>query len=317
MDAPLLERTAVLSCTHDHFLLMSRGTLSISHPKAVASVKLACHVLLKENSQLPWLITLCRFVTKLMKDYSHTMCTFAAYFSIMSAVLTYGWAFDYSLFVAVIVLFCFLGQTLGLCVLEMWSACKQSNNLRVEKPVALDSYKLFTRSILLGLYSALSTIIFYLLLRSTHVWSDSFHLTSLSLGQVDPITYIVRRNQQRAAVFMQSGVFSLALVYFFRTDMLKRLYGYLSLLLSFVFVLPIMLIGVYANWSFAHFASVGWGWFLAIVIYDIIWLIPFEIWKRIVYRASQYRGLAKVVGWTFKKWQDAKQKFNRLVQRLE
>jgi len=99
--------------------------------------------------------------------------------------------------------------------------------------------------------------------------------------------------------------------------MLKRLYGYLSLLLSIVFVLPIMLIGVYANWSFAHFASVGWGWFLAIVIYDIIWLIPFEIWKRIVYRASQYRGLAKVVSWTFKKWQDAKQKFNRLVQRLE
>ncbi|GJQ13974.1 hypothetical protein GpartN1_g5765.t1 [Galdieria partita] len=320
LDAPTLKRTAVVCCTYDHILLTSRGTLSISHPKAVAAVKLTSQVLAKENNdvQLPWLISLCRYTTKLIKDYSQAACIFAAYFSIMSAILTYGWAFDYSLFVAVIVLFCFLGETLCICGVEIWSLYKQGNVTdRIPKPVALDFYDLFLRSILLGLYGALSSIIFYFLIHNTNVWSDSFHLSSLSLPQVDSVAYVFHRNQQKSAMLIQSGVFSLSLVYFIRTDIWKVSYGYLSLLLGVLFVLPVTFIGVYANWSFAHIASVGWAWFLAIFIYDIIWLIPFELWKRISYRLSKYRGLENVVNWVYMQWQNGKRRLSLLIQRLE
>ncbi|EME29519.1 H+-transporting P-type ATPase [Galdieria sulphuraria] len=320
LDAPILKHTAVIGCTYDHILLTSRGILSISHPKAVAAVKLTSQVITKESDyfHLSWLISFCRYATKMFNDYAQTACIFAAYFCIMTAVLTYGWAFDYSLFVAVIVLFCFLGETLCICGIEIWNIRKQGNvTERNSKPIGLDFYELFIRSILLSIYSALSSIIFYLLIHNTHVWSDSFHLSSLSLPQIDSVAYAVHRNQQRSAMFMQSGVFSLSLVYFIRTDIWKIPYGYLSLLSGVLFMLPIIFIGVYANWSFAHIASIGWAWFLAVLIYNIIWLIPFEVWKRVSYRSSKYIGLANLVTWVYKQWQNGKHKLNILVQRLE
>eukprot|EP00871_Galdieria_phlegrea_P002296 jgi/Galph1/3067/GphlegSOOS_G1750.1 len=184
ISGPTFERTAVVGCTFDHIILMSRGVVAISLPKAIAAVKALSHISFKETNgtEMASIIFNSQYIIGLLEDYMLAASTLATYFTIMSAVLTYGWGLEYSLFMAVIVMLCVVGSLLCMLVTETFFFQRNPERyLEKRRTVLFSRYEIAFRSIFLGLYGAISTIIFYLLVENTNFWCDNLPLKCLKV----------------------------------------------------------------------------------------------------------------------------------------
>jgi len=139
----------------------------------------------------------------------------------------------------------------------------------------------FAHATVYGIFSALSTIVFFVVITKTSFFSDRFG--------VDPIPYHPANSSTpgwndpvlSSIVYLQSSIEGHAVIFITRT----RGFFFLdrpSLMIIIPFIvaqLSATFIAVYANWGFTRIAACGWKWAGIIWVWNIIWFFPFDLLK--------------------------------------
>jgi H+-transporting ATPase len=153
----------------------------------------------------------------------------------------------------------------------------------------------FVHAIVFGIYSALSTVAFFLIIVKTTFFQDKFGVETIHYrpldgpnpGWNDPVLHSI--------IYLQTSILSQALIFVTRS----RSFFFLdrpSFMLVFAFALGQIIatiIAVYANWGFANVAGCGWAWAGIIWIWNIIWFFPFDLLK--VFNSKNERTSTKIL----------------------
>ncbi|XP_024023249.1 plasma membrane ATPase 2 [Morus notabilis] len=149
---------------------------------------------------------------------------------------------------------------------------------RVKPSPQPDSWKLaeiFTTGIILGGYLAMMTVIFFWAAYKTDFFPRTFGVSSLQKNDKEGLRKLA------SAVYLQVSTISQALIFVTRS----RSWSFVErpgLLLLGAFVIAQLiatLIAVYANWSFAAIAGIGWGWAGVVWLYNFIFYFPLDFIK--------------------------------------
>ncbi|CAF1026525.1 unnamed protein product [Adineta ricciae] len=139
----------------------------------------------------------------------------------------------------------------------------------------------FVHATVYGIYSALSTVSFFIIIIKTSFFQDKFGVDKIQYhpkhgspsGWNDPIL--------NSIIYLQSSIMSHALIFIARS----RSFFFLerpSFLLVFAFAIAQIiatLIAVYANWQFANVGGCGWTWAGIVWVWNLIWFFPFDLIK--------------------------------------
>jgi len=140
---------------------------------------------------------------------------------------------------------------------------------------------LFTRAIFLGLYQAISSIIFFVVVYSTDFFGSHFHVRDTWDGTNDA--------ELHALMYLQSSILGQASVFCARQLGEPTRERLPSLLLISAFILAQLIatfIGVWADWGFTRIYGFGWNWAGCVWIWDIVWFVPMYIMDFLVLRVS-------------------------------
>ncbi|KAL9231987.1 hypothetical protein vseg_007140 [Gypsophila vaccaria] len=175
------------------------------------------------------------------------------------------WKFDFSPFMVLII-----------AILNDGTIMTISKD-RVKPSPTPDSWKLkeiFATGVVLGTYLAVMTVIFFWLAHDSDFFTQRFGVRSIRTND----------KELMAALYLQVSIVSQALIFVTRSrswSFIERP-GMMLVVAFFIAQLIATLIAVYANWGFAHFTGIGWGWAGVIWLYSLIFYIPLDILKFII-----------------------------------
>lgn len=151
-------------------------------------------------------------------------------------------------------------------------------------------FELMTKAVALGLYLTLSTLIFFHIVFETNFF-DRFNLSSPWRTSGDPNDF-----QLHSLIYLQVSISGQALIFSTRA----RGFWFVSrpsifLLIAFFGAQMVAtFIGVYADWGFTQIRGVGWGWALAVWIYNILWFVPIDLPKLFASSFFKIHGFAHI-----------------------
>lgn len=142
---------------------------------------------------------------------------------------------------------------------------------------------IFTQGMALGMWMALSTLIFIFTVNRTSMWTDwtnNWRAEQLT-HPYDGLDSGINDYEFHALVYLQVSVLAQALIFSTRSRYLFFTQRPSNLLfLAFVVAqLVATMIAVYADWGFARIRGIGWAWALSVWLWDIVWFLGFDLIK--------------------------------------
>lgn len=203
-----------------------------------------------------------RAIFQRMKNYTIYAVSITIRIVVGFLLLALIWKFDFSPFMVLII-----------AVLNDGTIMTISKD-RVKPSPFPDSWKLneiFATGIVLGVYLALMTVLFFWAIHRTDFFERYFHVRSIQASQ----------SQLTSAVYLQVSVVSQALIFVTRSNgwsVMERP----GLLLITAFIIAQLIatfLAVYARWGFANIKGIGWKWAGIIWLYSLVTYIPLDILK--------------------------------------
>ncbi|ONK69629.1 uncharacterized protein A4U43_C05F25040 [Asparagus officinalis] len=206
-----------------------------------------------------------RAIFQRMKNYTIYAVSITIRIVLGFMLIALIWKFDFSPFMVLII-----------AILNDGTIMTISKD-RVKPSPMPDSWKLreiFATGIVLGSYLALMTVIFFWAMRDTDFFSDKFSVRSLRHND----------HEMMAALYLQVSIVSQALIFVTRSRswFFVERPGLLLVTAFFVAQLVATLIAVYADWRFAKFKGIGWGWAGVIWLYSIVFFVPLDFFKFLI-----------------------------------
>ncbi|MED6180834.1 ATPase 8, plasma membrane-type [Stylosanthes scabra] len=243
---------------------LKKADIGIAVADATDAARSASDIVLTEPglSVIVSAVLTSRAIFQRMKNYTiyAVSITIRIVFGFMLVALI--WKFDFSPFMVLVI-----------AILNDGTIMTISKD-RVKPSPLPDSWKLreiFATGIVLGLYMAVTTALFFYLVHDTNFFTNIFNVESLQDSE----------EQLNSALYLQVSIISQALIFVTRS----RGWSYAErpgLLLVVAFIaaqLVATLIGVYAHWDFARIHGIGWRWAGVIWIFSIVTYIPLDLLK--------------------------------------
>ncbi|CAF1285273.1 unnamed protein product [Rotaria sordida] len=139
----------------------------------------------------------------------------------------------------------------------------------------------FVHASVYGIYSAILTVTFFIMIIKTSFFQDKFGVEKIQYRPLDGPNPGWNDPVLNSIIYLQSSVMSQALIFITRS----RTFFFLdrpSFMLIFAFTIAQIIatvIAVYANWRFASVTGCGWTWAGIVWIWNIIWFFPFDLIK--------------------------------------
>jgi H+-transporting ATPase len=145
---------------------------------------------------------------------------------------------------------------------------------RVKPSPLPDSWRLaeiFSIGIVLGVYQAVMTNIFFWLLHDTTFFPDHFGVRDISWS----------KNETMSVIYLQVSIISQALIFVTRSRSWSFVERPGMLLVSAFAIAQLVatFIAVYADWGFANIKGCGWGWAGVVWLFSIITYFPLDVLK--------------------------------------
>ncbi|KAI1318967.1 plasma membrane H+-ATPase [Mortierella claussenii] len=204
-----------------------------------------------------------RQIFQRMRNYSAYTCSITIRVVLCFSVMCFAWKFDFPPFMILILAILNDGTILTI---------SKDRVVPSQYPNHWDLKEIFTSAIVYGVYLTASTLAFFAVVYH----SSFFQNMGLSGFNNDPNDY-----KLHSIIYLQVSTLSQALIF------VTRSHGFsyierpsLILVVAFVFAqLIATLIAVYANWGFTQIHGCGWGWALAVWVWNIIWYFPLDFIK--------------------------------------
>ncbi|KAL1372173.1 hypothetical protein HN51_002317 [Arachis hypogaea] len=246
---------------------LKKADIGIAVADATDAARSASDIVLTEPglSVIVSAVLTSRAIFQRMKNYTiyAVSITIRIVFGFMLVALI--WKFDFSPFMVLVI-----------AILNDGTIMTISKD-RVKPSPLPDSWKLkeiFATGIVLGLYMAVTTALFFYLIHDTDFFTNTFHVEAIYDSE----------EQLTSALYLQVSIISQALIFVTRS----RGWSYIErpgLLLVVAFLaaqLVATVVAVYAHWDFARINGIGWRWAGAIWIFSIVTYIPLDILKFLI-----------------------------------
>ncbi|BBN01141.1 H+-transporting ATPase [Marchantia polymorpha subsp. ruderalis] len=203
-----------------------------------------------------------RAIFQRMKNYTIYAVSITIRIVLGFMLLALIWKFDFSPFMVLVIAILNDGTIMTIA------------KDRVKPSPLPDSWKLkeiFATGIFLGSYLAVMTVVFFWLVHDSDAFADLFGADSLR----DDHGRLV------SAVYLQVSIVSQALIFVTRSrswSFIERP-GFLLVTAFVIAQLIATVLAVYANWTFARIAPLGWKWAGIVWIYSVVTYIPLDVIK--------------------------------------
>ncbi|KAL3694925.1 hypothetical protein R1sor_008576 [Riccia sorocarpa] len=243
---------------------LKKADIGIAVSDATDAARSASDIVLTEPglSVIIHAVLTSRAIFQRMKNYTIYAVSITIRIVLGFLLLTLIWKFDFSPF-----------MTLIIAILNDGTIMTISKD-RVKPSPLPDSWKLkeiFAQGVVIGIYLAVMTVIFFWAADKTRFFEDHFHVHSIR-GNKDELT---------AAIYLQVSIISQALIFVTRSVGWSFLERPGALLMGAFCIAQLIatIIAVYANWGFAHIRGIGWGWAGVIWLYSLVTYFPLDIIK--------------------------------------
>ncbi|KAL3683063.1 hypothetical protein R1sor_001085 [Riccia sorocarpa] len=243
---------------------LKKADIGIAVSDATDAARSASDIVLTEPglSVIIHAVLTSRAIFQRMKNYTIYAVSITIRIVLGFLLLTLIWKFDFSPF-----------MTLIIAILNDGTIMTISKD-RVKPSPLPDSWKLkeiFAQGVVIGVYLAVMTVIFFWAADKTRFFEDHFHVHSIR-GNKDELT---------AAIYLQVSIISQALIFVTRSVGWSFLERPGALLMGAFCIAQLIatIIAVYANWGFAHIRGIGWGWAGVIWLYSLVTYFPLDIIK--------------------------------------
>ncbi|GJJ75978.1 H+-transporting ATPase [Entomortierella parvispora] len=210
-----------------------------------------------------------RQIFQRMRNYSAYTCSITIRVVLCFSVMCFAWKFDFPPFMVLILAILNDGTILTI---------SKDRVVPSQFPNHWDLKEIFTCAIVYGIYLTASTLVFFAVAYETRFFQNM----GLSDFNGDPNHF-----QLHSIIYLQVSTLSQALIFVTRSHGLSYVERP-SAILAFAFVfaqIVATLIAVYANWGFTQIEGCGWGWALAVWVWNIIWYFPLDFIKFALARA--------------------------------
>lgn len=146
----------------------------------------------------------------------------------------------------------------------------------------------FAHATCYGIYTAISTVTFFVIIIKTSFFQDRFGVNKIEYHPLDSPHPGWNDSILNSIIYLQTSIITQGLIFITRA----RTFFFLdrpSFTLMFAFGLAQLIatfIAVYAKWEFANVGGCGWTWAGIVWIWNIIWFFPFDLIK--VFRFATY-----------------------------
>ncbi|KAL2632628.1 hypothetical protein R1flu_004107 [Riccia fluitans] len=243
---------------------LKKADIGIAVSDATDAARSASDIVLTEPglSVIIHAVLTSRAIFQRMKNYTIYAVSITIRIVLGFLLLTLIWKFDFSPFMILII-----------AILNDGTIMTISKD-RVKPSPLPDSWKLkeiFSQGVVIGVYLAVMTVVFFWAADKTTFFEDHFHVRSISGS----------KNELTAAIYLQVSIISQALIFVTRSvgwSFAERP-GSLLMVAFCIAQLIATFIAVYADWGFAHIKGIGWGWAGVIWLYSIVTYFPLDIIK--------------------------------------
>ncbi|KAG0354592.1 plasma membrane H+-ATPase [Gamsiella multidivaricata] len=203
-----------------------------------------------------------RQIFQRMRNYSAYTCSITIRVVLCFSVMVFAWRFDFPPFMVLILAILNDGTILTI---------SKDRVVPSQYPNHWDLREIFTSAIVYGIYLTASTLVFY----AVAMHSRFFQNMGLSTF-TDPNDY-----KMHSIIYLQVSTLSQALIFVTRSQGFSYIERpSLILVCAFIFAqIVATFIAVYANWGFTQIEGCGWGWALAVWVWNIIWYFPLDLIK--------------------------------------
>ncbi|KAG0254275.1 plasma membrane H+-ATPase [Actinomortierella ambigua] len=204
-----------------------------------------------------------RQIFQRMRNYSAYTCSITIRIVLCFSVMCFAWRFDFPPFMVLILAILNDGTILTI---------SKDRVVPSQHPNHWDLKEIFMSAIVYGIYLSASTLVFFAVIHET----DFFTNMGLSTFGGNANHY-----QIHSIIYLQVSTLSQALIFVTRSQG----FSYVerpSLILLCAFIVAQLVatfIAVYANWGFTQIEGCGWGWALAVWVWNIIWYLPLDFIK--------------------------------------
>ncbi|KAF9363925.1 plasma membrane H+-ATPase [Mortierella sp. NVP85] len=203
-----------------------------------------------------------RQIFQRMRNYSAYTCSITIRVVLCFSVMCFAWKFDFPPFMVLILAILNDGTILTI---------SKDRVVPSQYPNHWDLKEIFSSAIAYGVYLTASTLAFY----AVAMHSNFFQNMGLS-GFTDANDWTMH-----SIIYLQVSTLSQALIFVTRSQGFSYVERpSLILVVAFVFAQVIAtFIAVYADWGFTEIRGCGWGWALAVWVWNIIWYFPMDFIK--------------------------------------
>ncbi len=244
---------------------LSRANVGIAVEGATDAARGAGDIVLTEPglSTIVHAIRQSRVIFQRMRNYSIYACAVTIRIVVGFAVMAFAFKFDFPPFMVLIIALLNDGTIMTLSVDRV---------LPSNTPDSWDLGEIFAYAVAYGLYLALGTIAFYLVIVNTTFFTDKFGVSNIT----EPNDY-----ELHMIIYLQVAQISQALIFITRSHswfFVERP----STALIFAFCLAQLIssiIAAYGDWGFSDVKGVSGGWIGIVWVWNIIWFFPLDLIK--------------------------------------
>ncbi|KAJ1654732.1 hypothetical protein IWQ61_005389 [Dispira simplex] len=244
---------------------LAKANVGIAVADASDAARSAADIVLTEPglSVIIEAITGSRQIFQRMRNYAIYTCSVTIRVVVGFAVLVFAFKFDFPPFL-ILILAILNDGTIMTISKDRVSPSKHPNHWNL--------FEIFTYAIVYGIYLAISTIVFFVLITKTNLFQRLFGMETFT-----------DNNDWRlhSIIYLQVSTISQALIFVTRSHG----FSYMerpSVILCVAFIVAQMVatfIAVYANWGFTHILGCGWHWAGITWVYNMIWYVPMDFIK--------------------------------------
>ncbi|KAF8932225.1 plasma membrane H+-ATPase [Dissophora ornata] len=209
-----------------------------------------------------------RQIFQRMRNYSAYTCSITIRVVLCFSVMVFAWKFDFPPFMVLILAILNDGTILTI---------SKDRVVPSQYPNHWDLREIFTSAIVYGIYLTASTLVFFALAMHTRFFQN------MGLSSFEDADGFKDANdwKMHSIIYLQVSTLSQALIFVTRSQGFSFIERP-SLILAGAFVFAQLIatfIAVYADWGFTQIEGCGWGWALAVWVWNIIWYFPLDFIK--------------------------------------
>ncbi|KAM0754842.1 plasma membrane ATPase [Meredithblackwellia eburnea MCA 4105] len=244
---------------------LSRANVGIAVEGATDAARGAADIVLTEPglSTIVHAIRQSRIIFQRMRNYSIYACAVTIRIVVGFAIMAFAFEFDFPPFMVLIIALLNDGTIMTLSVDRV---------LPSNTPDSWDLGEIFAQAVAYGLYLALGTIAFYLVIVNTTFFSDNFGVENITEANdygLHMIIYLQVAQISQALIFITR-----AHGWFFMERPSAALFG-----AFLVAQLISSIIAAYGDWGFSAVKGISGGYIGITWIWNIIWFFPLDLVK--------------------------------------